>query len=74
MCIIGEPAKCLHGKTQHNNENFNSILWSGISKTFFAQLLLKQVRTKPLDFKTREISLSAKFLLNWAPAYTPPEL
>ncbi|KFM81142.1 hypothetical protein X975_06762, partial [Stegodyphus mimosarum] len=30
--------KCLHGKTQNNNESFNNLLWTILPKEIFVQL------------------------------------
>lgn len=31
-------SKCLHGQTQNQNESFNNIIWSKISKSTFVRL------------------------------------
>lgn len=31
--------KCLHGRTQNNNESFNNLVWSKIPKNIFVRLM-----------------------------------
>ncbi|GFY33599.1 uncharacterized protein TNCV_4591611 [Trichonephila clavipes] len=35
LCDKGVAKKCLHGKTQNNNESFNNVLWSVLPKEIF---------------------------------------